>query len=124
MACDERLVERIRIALDGVAGVTEKRMFGGACFLVNGNMAAGVAGELLMLRLGEAAAAALEKPGIREMDFTGKPLKGFVYAEPAAVNTEPRLRRWLELSVAFANTLPPKKKKPAQRKGAKSSVVK
>jgi TfoX/Sxy family transcriptional regulator of competence genes len=87
-------------------------------------MAAGVAGELLMLRLGEAAAAALEKPGIREMDFTGKPLKGFVYAEPAAVNTEPRLRRWLELSVAFANTLPPKKKKPAQRKGAKSSVVK
>jgi TfoX/Sxy family transcriptional regulator of competence genes len=109
MAHDALLADRIRVILGRRRGVTEKKMFGGVCFLVNGNMACGVAVDDLMLRLGdESAAAALEEPHTRPMDFTGKPLKRMVYVAPAGIRGDDELRSWVDRGVAFARTPPPK----------------
>ncbi len=109
MPCDERLVERIRKLVAHRRGVTEKKMFGGVCFMVNGNMACGVAKEDLVLRLGEDGSAdALQQKHARPMDFTGKPMKSMVYVAPAGIRTEASLRRWVERGIGFARTLPAK----------------
>jgi TfoX/Sxy family transcriptional regulator of competence genes len=85
-------------------------MFGGVAFLLHGNMCCGVTKDLLMLRLGsQGAEAALGRPHTREMDFTGKPMKGMVYVESEGVRTEAELQRWLEQAVGFAQTLPEKR---------------
>jgi len=82
-------------------------MFGGVAFLLHGNMCCGVVKDLLVLRLGSTGAElALTKPHTREMDFTGKPMKGMVYVEPEGVRTERKLQAWLELAVRFTQTLP------------------
>jgi TfoX/Sxy family transcriptional regulator of competence genes len=109
MAFDERLGERVRFALRGWKGTTERRMFGGIAFLVGGNMCCGVIKDLLMLRLGPGGAErALRRPHTREMDFTGRPMTGMVYIEPEGVSTEPELQHWLEQAVRFAQSLPGK----------------
>jgi TfoX/Sxy family transcriptional regulator of competence genes len=109
MPYDERLAERIRRALSRHEAVVERRMFGGVAFLLRGNMCFGVSKDQLMLRLGsQGAEAALGRPHTREMDFTGKPMKGMVYVEPEGVRTEAELQRWLEQAVEFAQTLPEK----------------
>ena len=120
MAFDEDLAARTRAALGDVRGVTEIRMFGGLCFTVHGNMAVGVTGDDLMVRLPpEDGEAALAQPGVRPMDFTGKPMKGFVYVGPQGLKTERMLIGWVSRGVAFAATLPPKKpKRPATRASA------
>jgi TfoX/Sxy family transcriptional regulator of competence genes len=111
MPYDEKLAERIRRALSGHKPVVERRMFGGVAFLLHGNMCCGVTKDLLMLRLGsQGAEAALGRPHTREMDFTGKPMKGMVYVESEGVRTEAELQRWLERAVEFAQTLPKKQK--------------
>jgi TfoX/Sxy family transcriptional regulator of competence genes len=108
VAYDEGLAQRIREALEDEP-VTEKKMFGGLCFLLNGNMCGGVAGEDLMLRVGpDAYEDALARPHAREMDFTGKPLRGMVYVDAKGVEEDDDLRAWLERGVAFAGGLPPK----------------
>jgi len=110
MPYDERLAERVRKALSGREDLAERRMFGGVAFLVRGNMCCGVTKDLLVLRLGShGAELALGKAHIREMDFTGKPMKGMVYIEPEGVRTEPKLQAWLEQAVRFAGTLPKKR---------------
>lgn len=92
--------------------VTEKRMFGGIAFMVRDYMTVGIAGEDMMVRvLPEKHAAALKLKGARPMDFTGRPLKGFVYVAPDAVKTKAALRRWVERGLEFAEAQPPKKKK-------------
>lgn len=120
MPHDEILTDRIRHALAGRRGVTEKAMFGGICFLLNGNMCCGVAKRDMVLRLGEAGARnALREPHVRPMDFTGKPLKTMVYVAEAGLETERALVAWLERGLAFTRTLPSKaaatKKKTAKR---------
>ena len=117
MVFDEDLAARTRAALGDVRGVTEIRMFGGLCFTVHGNMAVGVTGDDLMVRLApDDGEAALAQPGVRPMDFTGKPMKGFVYVGPEGLRTERMLIGWVSRGVAFAATLPPKKpKRPATR---------
>ena len=86
-------------------------MFGGLAFLVRGHMSCGIVGETLMVRVGpEHYTEALRLPHAREMDFTGRALKGFVYVAPNGVRTAAALKRWLELGAAFARQLPPKKK--------------
>ena len=83
MAYDEKLADRVREVLQRRRGVSEKKMFGGLAFLVNGHMACGVQGDDLMVRVGpDAYDAALKKAGTRPMDFTGRPLKGMVYVGP------------------------------------------
>ena len=108
MAFDQALAERIRDGLDDVDGVTDRRMFGGVTFMVHGNLAVGVMGDDLIVRLGaEAAREALTEPGIRVFDFTGRPMKNWVVVDGARLDDE-GLTRWLRAGVDFAGSLPPK----------------
>ncbi len=110
MAYDEGLAQRIReIIADYPADVHEKKMFGGLAFMVNGHMCVGVTNSDLMARVGpEQYAAALELPHARKMDFTGKPLTGFVYVGDAGVAADDDLMAWIERSYGFISSLPPK----------------
>lgn len=84
MAYDEGVAERLRALFADPPGVTEKKMFGGMAFMYRGHMLVGIIGESLMARVGpDAYAAALSRTFVREMDFTGKPMKGYVYVDPA-----------------------------------------
>jgi TfoX/Sxy family transcriptional regulator of competence genes len=108
MAYDEDLGERVREELQADPALSERTMFGGLCFMLHGNMCAGVVGERLMLRLGQAAAeAALREPHVSPMDFTGRPMKGMVYVEPEGLD-DPALVRWVEQAAAHARSLPAK----------------
>ena len=109
MAYDEQLAERIRQALAGREGLTEKKMFGGMAFMLNGNMCCGIVGDELMLRVGpERFEETLARPHARPMDFTGRPMKGMVYVGPQGIKSDAGLAAWLRLGVEFAATLPPK----------------
>ena len=108
MAYDEQLAARVRTALAGQAGVSERKMFGGLSFMLNGNMCCGVVGDDLMVRVGPAAYEdALQLRGARPMDFTGRPMKGMVYIGPDGCEGR-GLRTWLQRGVAFASSLPGK----------------
>lgn len=110
MAYDEELADRVRVVLADEAGLTERKMFGGLAFMLNGNMACGIVKDELMLRLGaEGADAALDEPRVRQMDFTGRPMTGMVYVEPTGLD-DAGLRRWVEQAAGFARSLPPKVK--------------
>lgn len=109
MAYDEELAGRVRALLGCRKEVTERRMFGGLAFLVNGHMACGVQGDCLVLRLGpEGAAAALRRRYARPMDFTGKPLASMVYIEAEGCRRDVDLRSWLRKALRFARELLPK----------------
>ncbi len=109
MAFDEQLAERVRVALTHRQDLDERRMFGGIAFMLGGHMACGIVGSDLMLRLGpEAADAALAKPHVRPMDFTGRPMRGMVYVAADGVRTAPQLRRWVGAAAAYVDALPPK----------------
>ncbi len=98
----------MRDILEGDPGVSERKMFGGLAFMVDGHMACGIAGDDLMLRLGaEGAESALRKPHVRPMDFTGRPMTGMVFVEKAGLNGA-SLKRWVTAATSFARTLPPK----------------
>ncbi len=115
MSYDERLAERVRIALWERSGVAEIRMFGGLCFTLHAHMCCGVLGELLILRLGEnGAAQALAREHTRPMDITGRPSKGIIYVESAGIRTDDALRSWIDEAVAHASTLPEKTAKRAR----------
>jgi hypothetical protein len=106
----EVLLARIRREFGGRPVVVEKRMFGGVAFLVRGHMSCGVTREgNLMVRVGaQAYDYALAQPHARPMDFTGRPLTGFVYVGPEGVATDAGLRRWVFMGFEFAASLPPK----------------
>lgn len=113
MAYDEELAERVRASLGAVKGVTEIRMFGGLCYTIRGNMAVGITGEDLMVRMAaDTAEAALKEPHARLMDFTGRPMKGFLYVGPEGLRTQKMLERWVGRGVDYASSLPAKKPKP------------
>ena len=108
MAYDEELADRVRALLADEEGLTERKMFGGLAFMINGNMACGIVREELMLRLGaEGADAALDRPHVRPMDFTGRPMTGMVYVERPGLD-DVELRRWVTQATDFARSLPPK----------------
>jgi TfoX/Sxy family transcriptional regulator of competence genes len=108
VAYDEGLAERIR-ALLGDDDVTERKMFGGIAFMCAGNMAVGIVGDELMVRVGkERFAAALTEPYAREMDFTGRPSKGMVYVGVEGIAEDDDLRAWIDRGTAYARSLPPK----------------
>jgi hypothetical protein len=111
MAYDELLAVRIRAALSGQPGLNEKKLFGGVCFLLNGNMACGVNKNDLIVRVGPGKhAQALSRPHARVFDLTGRPMTGWVSVSSSGFATEQDLKEWLRLGVDFASTLPPKKK--------------
>jgi hypothetical protein len=109
MAFDEGLAERIRERMDEHAAVTEKKMFGGLCFLVNGNMCFGIVGSELMVRVGvDAYEESLSLPHAREMDFTGRSMRGFVHVDEVGVGEDDDLAAWMGRGLDYASSLPPK----------------
>ena len=109
MGWDEKLAERVRALVEDRDDINEKPMFGGLCVLAHGNMFAGIQGEVLMVRVGkEAHDEALAKPHARVMDFSGRPMRGYVYVDPPGYASEAQLREWIELSLVFVDTLPAK----------------
>jgi TfoX/Sxy family transcriptional regulator of competence genes len=109
MAFDEDLADRLRKVFRRRKGVSEKKMFGGRGFMLNGNMCCDTVKDKLMLRLGEdGAAEALSEPHVREMDFTGKPIKTMVFVVRAGLKTDEDLRAWGNRATKFAGTLPAK----------------
>lgn len=109
MAYDETLAERVRSALEDRDDVIEKHMFGGLAFMLGGHMCCGVSGSDLMVRVGpEAYEAALAEPEARPMDFTGRPLTGFVFVDGAALSDARSLAEWVERGISFAGSLEPK----------------
>ena len=108
MPLDPGLLELIREDLGALPGVTEKRMFGGVCFLLDGNMVCGVSGAGLMFRVGKLAEAqALALAHVRPLSFSGRPMGGFVEVAPEDAEDAPRARL-VALSLAHARGLPPK----------------
>lgn len=115
MAFDEALADRVRRALGPRPDVSEKKMFGGIAFLLDGKMFCGVAKDDLMVRVGPARHdEALARPHVRPMDFTGRPMKGFVFVSPAGSRTEKAIKLWVDWSTAFVATV--KKKPPRPRR--------
>ena len=109
MPYNEKLGERLREALSGQRNVVEKRMFGGLAFMVRGHMCCGIVGDDLMVRVGpEAYAKAIREPHARPMDFTGRPLIGFVYVSPAGHARGTSLAKWVQRALEFVRSLPPK----------------
>jgi TfoX/Sxy family transcriptional regulator of competence genes len=108
----QSLATRIRKALAKRRNVTEKSMFGGLAFLVGGRMCCGVLGDDLVVRVAaDRYDAALARPHVRPMDFTGRPMKGFIYVGPGGTKSGPALLKWLEEGIAAARAAKGKNKK-------------
>ncbi len=109
MAYDEGLAQRLREHLDDTPVVIEKKMFGGVAFLVNGNMSVGVVKDSLMVRSDPSRdAELLGRPHARPMDFTGRPMKGWVFVAPAGYAEDGDLASWVAEGVGYARSLPAK----------------
>lgn len=109
MAYDEALATRVRTALAGEPGVIEKKMFGGIAFMLRGNMACGIVGDEMMVRVGQGNYDdALSRPHARPMDFTGRPMRGMVYVAGAGFESDEDLAAWVEAGASFARSLPAK----------------
>lgn len=109
MAYDEGVAQRIREALGDRPGISEKKMFGGLCFLISGNMCCGVVRDEIMVRVGpDAYEESLARPHAREMDFTGRAMKGMVYVGTDGIESDEDLEAWLGRGTAFAGALPAK----------------
>jgi hypothetical protein len=110
VAYDEELAERIRERVAGEDGMTEKRMFGGLAFLINGNMAVSASGQGgLLLRVDPAQTDELVRaPHARRFEMRGREMDGWLRIDPAAVGTDTDLARWVGIGVGYARSLPPK----------------
>ncbi len=111
MAYDEELADRIRAELARERGVTEKRMFGGLAFLVGGNMAVAASGQGgLLVRADPAEGERLVRSGDAEpMEMRGRAMTGWLRVAPERARTATQLRRWVDLGVATARSLPAKR---------------
>ncbi len=109
MAFDESLAARIRNALGRTKNVEEKKMFGGICFLLHGNLLVGVWKDSLIARLGpdEGEAARLE-PHVKVFDITGRPMRNWVLVEPGGVEDDDQLKAWIERATKLVEKLPRK----------------
>ena len=108
MAYNAEIADRVLKMMVGREGLTERKMFGGIAFMLNGNMCFGVTNDDLMVRVGaDGLEDALDQPHARPMDFTGRPMKGFVFVDARAVGDRV-LRQWIQRGVTFAESLPAK----------------
>ena len=109
MPYDEQLAVRIRDRFKDRRGITEQRMFGGLCFMFRGNMICGVEKSNLVVRVGtDHYEKFLKEPHARKMDFTGRPLKGFIYVSADGCKTTAGLKKWTDRAFDFVRTLPAK----------------
>ena len=112
MAFNEQLSDRIREALADIPMVEEKLMFGGICYMVNGKMCVGVVKDEMMCRIGaDQQDAALERPGCREMQFTGKPMAGMVFVSGEGMRTTTDFNHWIRLCLDYNPQAKASKKK-------------
>jgi len=106
MAFDQDLALRVRRLLEKQDGISERKMFGGLAFLLKGKMFCGVLGHDLVARLGaEQAQTALRRSYVRPMDFTGRPMKGYVYIAPDGLRTDRTLQTFLRHAIRFTSSL-------------------
>jgi TfoX/Sxy family transcriptional regulator of competence genes len=109
MAYDESLAKRVSAVLGDLPNLTEKKMFGGVGYLLNGNMACGVHKEFLIVRVGpESYPQALERSHTKMFDITGRPMTGWVMVSPEGCTMEADLQNWVRQGLDFAATLPVK----------------
>ena len=109
MAYDEGLAQRIREELEGTPNLSEKKMFGGISFMINGNMACGVIKDDLIVRVDPAIhEKLLARSHARPFDFTGRPMKGWVTVSPEGYESDADLKDWINRGLAFAQSLPAK----------------
>ena len=112
---DEALLARLRKML-ATKPVTEQRMFGGTCFMLFGNMLVAASKRGLLVRVGkDAYGEALARPHARPMEMRGRPMAGYLHVLPEGTKSDADLRGWLDLALAFVETLPAKPKKPTKR---------
>jgi TfoX/Sxy family transcriptional regulator of competence genes len=113
MAYNEKLADRVRERISEThQRIEEKKMFGGLCFMVNDKMCVGVEKERLMLRIDpEKFDEVIEKDGCKPMDFTGKPMKGFVFVDNEVLRTKKQLDYWIDLALEYNKMAKPSKKK-------------
>ena len=108
---NEALATRLRAALKGRRGIAEKKMFGGLCFLLRGNMLCGTGKADFMFRVGkDQDAAALKRPGARPMDITGRVMQGFDWVDPSKCDAR-SLKAWVATAERYVGALPAKKVK-------------
>lgn len=109
MVYSKELAQRIREQMLGLPGFVEKKMFGGVGFLLQGNMACGVHGDGVIVRVGlQAYPQALEQEHARPFTLPGRPMTGWVVVASDGVQTEDKLRAWLQKGITFAQNLPAK----------------
>ena len=112
MAFDEALAERIRQKLAGIRGVEEKKMMGGLTFMLHDKMCLGIVKDELMCRIDPAIHdEVIKKKGCRTMDFTNRPMKGFIFVDQSGMKSEKEFNYWVELALDFNRNAKPSKKK-------------
>jgi TfoX/Sxy family transcriptional regulator of competence genes len=112
MAFNEKIADRIRIALDGTKNLVEKKMFGGIAFMVNDKMCLGVDKDDIMLRCEpEMTEELLSKQGVRPFDLTGKPMKGWLLVSEDGISTKKNFDYWVQVAVEANKKATTKKKK-------------
>ncbi len=117
MAYDEKLAARVRSLLSGQRTVVEKKMMGGLTFMVNDKMCVGILNDDVMARIDpDIHETALSKKGCREMDFTGRPMKGFVFVGPEGTSSKKDLEYWIGLAVEFNKKAKPSRKSRRKKK--------
>ena len=109
MPYSEKLAARVRGVLPDGSRVAERKMFGGLAFLLGGHMGCGILDERLMVRVArDRYDEALGEPHVHVMDFTGRPMRGFVYVDAEGIATDADLSRWVTRGMSVASALPPK----------------
>jgi TfoX/Sxy family transcriptional regulator of competence genes len=109
VAYDEAFADRVRELVFARTDASERKMFGGICFMIAGNMAVGVIGDDLIVRLDkDEAQRALTENGVREFDFTGRPAKGMVYVSRERTVDPASLEEWVDAGTDYAASLPAK----------------
>lgn len=125
MAFNEELADRLREQLADLKKIEEKKMMGGLCFMLKGKMCCGIVKDDLMVRVIESRyEEALSHPYGREMDFTGRSLKGFVYVSPDGFKKNKDLSYWLNMGIEFVNALPSRKLKTKAKKKPIKKITK
>ena len=109
MAYDEHLATRIEDQIGDHPAVTSRKMFGGIAYMLQGNMAVGIHNDGLMVRIPrEEHDNAVNEPGVREFDMTGKRMRGWVVVDSATIADDQTLAQWIDRGMEFAGSLPPK----------------
>jgi TfoX/Sxy family transcriptional regulator of competence genes len=109
MAYDHRLADDVRARIGSRSDLTEREMFGGIAFMIRGNMAVGVSGDGLMVRVGkEAHDDLVTEPGARTFDMSGRPMRGWLAVSTEGIASDASLDSWVARGISYAESLPPK----------------